>query len=812
MEQIFLELLNMSLAACLLILAVMLLRLVLKKAPKWSRCAMWAIVAFRLVCPFTLESALSLIPSADEIPVEVTYAGQAGVQSGISFAQGTATLILPESLAPTPMYSVNPMQVVLYIAALLWLVGMAGMLIYMAVSFLRLRWRVREAACLEGNVWVCDRVGSPFILGIIRPKIYLPSDISQEDMVHVLAHERAHLKRRDHWWKPLGFLVLTVHWFNPLVWVAYVLLCRDIELACDEKVIRDMGEEEKKPYASALINCAAERKSIAACPLAFGETGVKGRIKSVLNYKKPIFWVVWLAVAACIVLAVCFLTDPRADNSELEAFLEQQLLEYHSDGPNSDYIHCIDYELLGTKKSGSKTVYYLCVYYAAYDPVTGEEVGGSHMPMAMTVEGKNGVYGVYEYWLPRDGSAYASSIREKFPFHLWGKALDTQSCLEEHQESCEKQLRQYGADQSELAELRERYPQYFDLKASKGLDVYVWQMAANSYYFALFPHTNSARDMSELMFISGTRAEEMRLILSTYDVEEDEICVIPWQNPISSYIGEYWIVTEGEDMQAKRERYVAQLRNMLFGDGTAGESADGDADLSIETQEGYVRYHFYGSPDPGIPSLALRQEDGRFHFGWSVYSSYYCMGSYEQTGDTLTLQSDDGTYTFLFHIMGEKLVFDAAGSSPIPEYRYASDAQPQSPVPDGAVFEKGAVLPESQYSPIIDTATADMDADGITEEWVLYHGPTSGLYTVCILVSENGRQEYFNIVMPSCVVEGFEKTSDGTLWIEGWVKDHAPSVRIDISINGEDIVLTENGNEQVPYWGEQGVDSPYNIG
>lgn len=671
-DAVFLRLLYMSLTACLLILAVMLLRLVLKKAPKWSRCVMWAIVAFRLVCPFTIESALSLIPSAEEIPVEVTYAGQAGVQSGISFAQGTATLILPEALAPTPMYSVDPMQIVLFAAAFLWLVGMAGMLIYMAASFLRLRWRVREAVCLEGNVWVCDRVGSPFILGIFRPKIYLPSGMGEEDVVHVLAHERAHLKRRDHWWKPLGFLILTVHWFNPLVWVAYVLLCRDIEYACDEKVIRDMGEEEKKPYSNALINCAAQRKSIAACPLAFGEVGVKGRIKSVLNYKKPLFWVVWLAVAACLVLVVCFLTDPKTDDSELEAFLQQQILEYHSDSKNPDAINCVDYELLGTKKSGSKTIVYLCVYHVAYDPVTGEKVGGSHVPTVMTVEGRNGVYGVYEHWLPQDGAYYTSSIREKFPFYLWGRVLDTQSCLEGHQERCEEQYRARKAQ-----------------------------------------------------------------------------------------------------------------------------------------QEGHVMYHFYGSPDPGTPTVALWEGNKRFHFGWSIYSSYLCMGSYEQTGDTLTLRTDDGKYTFIFHVVGETLVFDAAGSSPIPEYRYASGAQPRSPVPDGAVFEREETLSVHQYSPMIDTATADMDGDGIWEEWSLSHGPTSGLYTVRISVSENGQPEYFNIFMPASMVVGFEKTQDGTLWIKGQGEEHGPSPRIDIAIDGENIVLTENGS-MVPYWGEQGVDSEYN--
>lgn len=707
-DAVFLKLLHMSLTACLLVLAVMLLRLVLKNAPKWSRCMMWAVVALRLVCPFTLESALSLIPRAEQIPVEVTYAGEAATQSGISFADGTATLILPQSLAPNPLGSINPMQVVLYIAALLWLVGMVGMLIYMTVSFLRVKWQVREAVAVEGNILICDHVSSPFILGIIRPKIYLPSGMNEEDVVHVLAHERAHLKRRDHWWKPLGFLILTVHWFNPLVWVAYVLLCRDIELACDEKVIRDMGEEGKKPYSNALINCAVQRRSIAACPLAFGEVGVKGRIKSVLNYKKPIFWVVWLAVAACIALMVCFLTDPKTEDPELEEFLEEQILEHHATRYSDDLICCVDYDLLGTKKSGDKTVFYLCVYYAAYDPETGEKESASHGPEVITAERVDGEYRLAEYWDPQYGSLYAPSIREKFPFYLWGKALDTQSCLERHKEHCQEQLHKHTADGAELERLRKTYPEYFGLNASKGLDVYVWQMAANSYSFALFPHTNSERDMSELIFVPGTRAEEMRLILSTYDVEEDKICVIPWQNPISSYIGDYWIIREGEDVEAKRERYAERMRNILFGNGTVAE----------ETQD---------------------------------YSDPFYIGT--QEGETKSFT----TY-------------------------------------------------------VIDTATADMDGDGIKEKWDLSDGPTSGLYTIRISVSENGRQEYFNILMPSYIVEGFEKTQDGILWLRGKGEEHGPAPRIDISIEDGDIVLTENGNKQVPYWGEQGLDSPYNFG
>lgn len=165
---------------------------------------------------------------------------------------------------------------------------------------------------------MCDRIDTPFILGVFRPRIYLPSNMSEQDVTYVLAHEQAHIKRHDHWWKPLGFALLTIYWFHPILWIAYVLLCRDIELACDEKVIKEMGIDIKKPYSDALINCSIPRRAITACPLAFGEVGVKERVKTVLNYKKPAFWIVLIAVIACVIVAVCFLTNPK-DRQDKEA-------------------------------------------------------------------------------------------------------------------------------------------------------------------------------------------------------------------------------------------------------------------------------------------------------------------------------------------------------------------------------------------------------------------------------------------------------------------------------------------------------------
>ncbi len=312
MNDVFLKILNMSIAATWLIPAVLLARLLLKNAPKWSRVLLWALVAARLVLPFSFESSLSLLPSAQTIPADIETAQEPTIHSGLSFLNSAVNPIIQQTAAPTPEYSVNPMQVYVTVFTAIWLAGVAAMLLYALISYLRLRRRVRTAFLLRDHIYQCEFLDSPFVLGIIRPRIYLPYPMDGQDMDYVIAHEQAHLRRRDHWWKPIGFLLLAIHWFNPLLWLAYILLCRDIELACDEKVISALKDTQRADYTQALLSCSCHRRSISACPLAFGEVGVKERVRSVLHYKKPAFWVVVAAIVACIALGVCFLTDPKA--------------------------------------------------------------------------------------------------------------------------------------------------------------------------------------------------------------------------------------------------------------------------------------------------------------------------------------------------------------------------------------------------------------------------------------------------------------------------------------------------------------------
>lgn len=314
MSGIFLKLLNLSISASWLVLVVLALRLVLKRAPKWVNVLLWGMVALRLMLPFSIESALSLIPSAETLSPEVVQFDPAPtITSGVEFIDNAVNPSLSESFAAAPLASVNPLYVWIYLAGWVWLIGLAAMLAYALVSYLRLRRRVSASIPLRESIYVCDEVPSPFILGIVRPRIYLPSALDEAQRGSVLSHERAHLARHDHWWKPLGFALLAVYWFNPLLWLAYTLLCRDIELACDERVLRGMDAGQVKDYSSALLACSVPRRMLAACPLAFGEVGVGARVKNALRYKKPAFWVVAASVAVCVVVAVCFLTNPRTD-------------------------------------------------------------------------------------------------------------------------------------------------------------------------------------------------------------------------------------------------------------------------------------------------------------------------------------------------------------------------------------------------------------------------------------------------------------------------------------------------------------------
>ena len=552
MSELFLKIVNMSISASWVVIAVLTLRFCLKKAPKWVNVLLWGIVAARMVFPFSIESVLSLIPSAETISPTVMMEQTPSVQTGVPALNHVINPVISSSFTPAPGASANPLQIWIPVLAGIWLFGIAALFLYSAVSYWRLHRKVCEAVILRGNIYQSEKVCSPFVLGIIRPKIYLPYHMDSREMDHVIAHEQTHIRRKDHWWKPLGFLLLTTHWFNPLMWLSYILLCRDIELACDEKVIRKMSNEQRADYTQALVACSVDRRLITACPLAFGEIGVKERVKSVMNYKKPAFWIVLASVIVCAVIAVCFLTNPIGFQFDVSA--NTIVSANHFDMRNADdpvaiemtpaQIGELNSRLAGVKncKRSDK--------YAGLTPgyqISAQMQDGSYIRISGYSLSDNTMVDIEQ-----SGKRYAVSDRE-FQEYL------SRICA--------------GGDVSaafDLQPLRVQYPEYFDLDASAGLDVYVWQMAPDSYYFGLLPHTASPRDSTaqELLALRGASSEQMRYILAAYALDPDDIHVIPWQNPISSYIPECWIVTEnGESLEEKQAQYIETVSAMLFGEG-----------------------------------------------------------------------------------------------------------------------------------------------------------------------------------------------------------------------------------------------------
>lgn len=467
MEKLFLDVLNMSLTASILIAAVVVIRFALKKAPKWVTCLLWGVVGFRLLCPFTIESALSLIPAKEPIPSDIVMMTRPQIDTGIPAINHAVNPVIIESFSPETVTSANPLQIVSFIATNVWIIGIVILLIYVLISYLRLWNKVRGSISFSDNIKLNDYIDTPFILGVIRPTIFIPSGIRDDQMQHVIAHEKAHIKRLDYLWKPLGFIILTIHWFNPLVWLAYILLCKDIEIACDEKVISYMEKSDAVSYSQTLLLCSTTRRNILLCPLAFGEVSVKERIKHVLNYRKPAFWIVIISGIVVVILAVCFLTNPKNDKNEVD---ESQELSANNnqkgttieandnltsnelridinkailDHCSSQFSGSSQYKVASFVKLGQEdvsdsdteqifTIYGTMLYMeASVDEKGIHDDAGEAGPIALTFKRDiiNNTYELQEYWIPGDGANYAKDIKNKFPKSIAEDAIDTQKYI-----------------------------------------------------------------------------------------------------------------------------------------------------------------------------------------------------------------------------------------------------------------------------------------------------------------------------------------------------------------------------------------------
>ena len=674
MSQFFLKIINMSISASYIVLAVLLLRLLLKRAPKWITVVFWGIVAIRLICPFSIESILSLIPSPEVVSPDIMMDRMPEINTGIPIINQVVNPIIGSSFAPDPATSANPLQLWIPTFALIWIIGMFALLVYTVISYARVKRKIGTAVLYKDNIYQSENVISPFVLGLIKPKIYLPFNMNEKDMEHVVAHETAHIRRKDHLWKPLGFLLLTLHWFNPLIWLGYTLLCRDIELACDEKVIKELDHDARADYSQALLACSVNRRMIAACPLAFGEVGVKDRIKSVLNYKKPAFWIIIAAIAACVAVAICFLTNPPSDDEKK--------------GVNPIGEIFTDYEgVYVTIKSIDTNAGGYKVFNLVWHNDTRKQVTYGESYVIERKEGNGWVntasdelyFTMIGLLLNPDSTVNKSYTTQRFDISKIGTyrlrvsfLVDEGGGYKEYNTWVEFEVESVVSTES----LRRKYPEYFGLDASDGLDVYVWQMAENSYYFGLLPHSEQERNFlaQELLNLRGVRAKEMRAILSTYNVNENDIYIIPWSNPSSSYLAEWQIVREGEDtedLDAKRQAYIEYIRQML----------------------------------------------------------------------------------------------------------------------------SSVILP-MEFSTIYDTATFDIDSDGVDEVCTMGMGPTSGVFTFVFYAREVGKEEvkYHTVIYSRWYDLSFQKGSDGITRVKAVTLSETPETHFfDISIKDGYVNLTENG-------------------
>lgn len=354
MEALFLKLANISLVASWVAVAVLAIRLIFKKVPKWVLCALWAMVAIRLVLPSSFESALSIIPNASPLPDDIIYTARPQIESGFAVIDQAVNPLLESSLKPSEFESANPTQIWSFMLACVWIAGMVGMLIYAVASSLVIKIKLSTATLFAKGIKQSEKIESPFVMGLIKPTIYIPYSVKGSDIAYVVAHEKAHISRLDYIWKPLGFLLLSVYWFNPVMWISYSMLCKDIESACDEYVVKKMEIGERRAYSTALLNCSVSRKTIAVCPLAFGEISVKSRIKSVMNYKKPSFWIGIVSAAIFCAVVLCLMTNP-VSTVEIKPHEETTAVQMNEKSTLGENVEATELSVLQEKEETSET-------------------------------------------------------------------------------------------------------------------------------------------------------------------------------------------------------------------------------------------------------------------------------------------------------------------------------------------------------------------------------------------------------------------------------------------------------------------------
>lgn len=711
MNDFLLTLLDMSLVSSFFILAVILLRFVCKKAPKAIICLLWALVGIRLLCPFSFESPLSLVPESDPVTyiahkAEESDTAPKGVEkvnrNVVSYetAEGSVVVASKDTVKPDVWGFVS--KALPYA----WAGGSAVMLLLSLLSYVKLKRNIVVSVCSGGNIWRCDGIRSPFILGVFRPRIYVPSHLSEAEVEVVVKHENAHLRRLDHIWKPLGYLILTVHWFNPLVWLAYALLCRDIESACDEYVIRKMSREDKKAYSETLLTCSAPRHLLAACPVAFGEVGVKGRIRSVLSYKKPTLWIIISALLLSVLVAVLFMTNPvtrKTSGFETpEELIHQVILNQEENRiKNKGFVGEV-HEILDVEEiNPTKSIYYMWVSYGEFTEENGEvqhNCGGVY-PVAVTIKQQDDMsYTLVEYWRASEGDLYPDSIRAQFPAHLHNRVLYGTSHLSLY-DQLEKLAEEYfGVEDKKEAvgeyprfsgEILEVYDEYYLVVPVEGEVImgqtleklYVYKQLENDNYIKGDIISVSYYDMMEESDPPFIYAKSISLNGKVFDrMEPYDVEFYRVYDNDDVEINVYLNVDEEELENIEVYRYMPEtpLPPENIPEDSVCMINDRFAPyILLDYDKGYANFAY---SDSGVVVGLFDLKDGKLTINGFPYSEYYPYVE-EKSG-----------YTYVFDLSTEGFVLDKESSVHFETYRYVLDGKVYDDLPDQAVFTDGFVL------------------------------------------------------------------------------------------------------------------------
>ena len=686
MAGLFIKIVNMSISAGWIVLMVLFLRVFLKKAPKWVNPLLWGIVGIRLIMPFSMPSIISLIPSAETISPQIMYESRPEINTGIPALNTVVNPVISQSFAPNPGDSANPLQIWIPVFAIVWLMGIAVMLIYMTVSYIHLSKNMRTAVLLNEKgengeksgsvrIYLSDKVAFPFVLGIFRPKIYLPFSVKEHDIKYVLAHENAHIARKDHFFKPLSFLLLAVYWFHPLMWLAYLLLGKDMEFACDEHVVGRLPYEELADYSQALLSCSIGRGKITVCPLAFGEVSVRNRVKNVLNYKKPAFWLVAAGVAAIGVLAVCFLTNP------VSSFWVNKV-EQKTDGKQMTLEDVKTLALKGKDLSWTalesfnyvenSSVMYSRVY--KIDELFCLRVSSESMEAEEPLS--------FVYLEAEDGQNTSVNIQTG----------DVEAYIQEHQGNCILKTYPHRIVSAEVLGSANAMTRMAELSRKIGKD----QLLTNyTEVVGVLVHNIEELDtfwdtmQTELTFQKiVTKPAFYRLIKEMLEsAEELENPLIIMYFPYGNLINEYNVGTvqrydeeltilierkERKEIKNKKVNLDGCLMALQINKDSIQDITTYHIWVDPETQlngmigDGKVvaAYQYADTKEVIAPTVTL-YEDGEFTFMFSARSSYFGYGSYQIEEEKLTLRTEDGKFLYTFTIVDDTLVFDGENSSEV---------------------------------------------------------------------------------------------------------------------------------------------------